>query len=124
MDPVASRPAVALLAALACRSPALVCTAIGCDDGLQVDITATVAQGTVTIEASAPGTPTRMASCTLTNGRCLITLGQFTPDAVTLVVTSSAGTVTTSLQPAYTISRPNGPDCPPTCRSARVAVLV
>jgi hypothetical protein len=44
------------------------------------------------------------------------------PGACTLI--GCTGLVELTEQPAYQLTRPNGPECPPECRSARVTVAL
>ena len=48
----------------------------------------------------------------------------YTPEAVTIRVTTSAGTREQTAQPTYSVSRPNGPNCGPECRQAQVTVAL
>ena len=99
------------------------CTLIGCT-GLVVEVTGAPGQTPVTVVVTAPDGSTRSATCTSTTGTCPVSFPDFTPASVTIRV--STGTQTTELtrQPMYEVSRPNGPRCPPECRSARVTVAL
>ena len=116
----------ALLCLTGCTNntePSQVCTLIGCDDGLGVQVTHTlqhsfrvnVRAGTQTIHTFLcdPGQP------------CQAFIRDQTPEDVTVVVnTSDATSVSKSFRPDYRVSRPNGPNCPPACRQATVTVTV
>ena len=53
-----------------------------------------------------------------------VTLQDFTPAEVTVTVRWSEGEVLQEFQPAYSAYQPNGPQCEPTCRAARVEVRI
>ena len=98
------------------------CTEIGCSDGLAV-----VVHGSsgvqYDVEASATGGETRTGSCTIdATGSCSVFFYGFLPDEVTVAATGGGRQMSVTLQPAYEDVQPNGPDCPPTCRQATVAL--
>lgn len=130
------------------------CTAIGCQSGLQVELqhTGQWLAGTYLLQISADDGPsmsctvqlpfssiTSGASCSSdevqlqTSGQALSSdqhalVGLWirtTPAKVELVLKRDGTTVaSTTLQPTYTTSRPNGPDCEPVCTQANAAVAV
>src|SRR5688572_17814017 len=99
-----------------------VCTLIGCNDGLRVEVTSTLAQpATVTVRAGnqiigtfrcEPGQP------------CATFIENQTPESVSVTVEVSGGTVNRTYTPEYRLARPNGENCTPTCRQATVTVNV
>jgi hypothetical protein len=99
------------------------CTLIGCT-GLTVEVSGAPGLTPVTVVVTAPDGSTRSATCTGATGTCPVSFFDFTPASVTIRV--STGTQTTELtrQPMYEVTRPNGPACPPECRSARVTVAL
>jgi hypothetical protein len=97
------------------------CTLIGCT-GLVVDVTGAPAQTPVTVVVTAPDGSTGSSTCTSATGTCSVSFPDFTPASVTIRVVTSIQTTEVTSQPIYEVSRPNGPACPPECRSARVAV--
>jgi hypothetical protein len=110
----------------ACGSfgPSGSCTLIGCT-GLVVEVTGAPALTPVTIVLTAPDGSTRSASCTsATGGTCPMSFSDFTPASLTIRVTIGTTTTEVSRQPAYEVTRPNGPKCPPECRNARVTVAL
>ncbi|HEX6064680.1 MAG TPA: hypothetical protein VFZ04_10700, partial [Longimicrobiales bacterium] len=104
------------------QEPERVCTLIGCNNGLAVEVNSSLQQSvTVTVQAGAqvihtfqcdPGQP------------CRAFVDNQTPDEVTVHVQTAQGTVSRTYRPEYKLNRPNGPDCPPECRQATVTVNV
>ncbi len=102
------------------------CTLIGCDNTVQLLITGAGASSVTRISVSAPGdtaisrTCSASAPCTGPNG----VVFSYAPDTLIVTLTTNAGTSTFTEVPAYTLFSPNGPDCPPTCKTATVAITV
>ena len=99
------------------------CTLIGCT-GLVVEVTGAPGQTPVTVVVTAPDGTTRSSTCTGATGTCPVSFPDFTPASVTIRVSTSARTIEVTRQPAYEVTRPNGPECAPECRSARVTVVL
>ena len=98
------------------------CTLIGCASGLHVTLAAPP-PGPVRIEVTDAATGSTRAIDCAAGGQCTGALLQdFFPTRVTVRVTTASGTSTQSFTPRYTLSRPNGDDCPPVCRQAVVRV--
>jgi|SRR4051794_15005295 len=116
-----------LLAGPACNGDNVVgpsvCTAIGCT-GLVVEVTGAASQMPVTVVVAAPDGSTRSATCTSATGTCSALFFDFTPASLTVRVSSGAQSTEFTVQPAYLLTRPNGPGCPPECRSARLTVAL
>lgn len=53
-----------------------------------------------------------------------VTLQDFTPEQLGVTVKWADGEATQDFRPAYHQSRPNGPDCEPTCRFARLELRI
>jgi hypothetical protein len=118
--------AVVTFAILGCSGNAVdeqrVCTLIGCEDGLNVQVNNSVNQS-VSVNVRS-GTHV-IGSFACTAGQpCAAFIRNQTPANVTIEVTSQAGTVSRNYSPEYRTTRPNGPDCPPECRQAVVTVTV
>ena len=96
-----------------------VCTQIGCDSGLRVEIGGTPA-GPFTVTASA-GAASRSVSCEQTTA-CDLFFEDFTPSQVTISYESGGEEVERTFSPSYTRSRPNGEHCPPECLNAAVVL--
>ena len=115
---------VVLVAGSACSvAGPRACTLIGCT-GLMVEVTGVAAQTPVTVVVTAPDGSTRTATCTTASGTCPVSFPDFTPASLTVRVTSGTQSREVTVQPAYQLTRPNGPDCPPECRSARVTIAL
>ena len=99
------------------------CTLIGCT-GLVVEVTGAPAQTAVTVAVTAPDGSTRSTTCTSATGTCPFSFPDFTPATVTIRVSAGTKTTEETRQPAYEVTRPNGPGCPPECRNARVIVAL
>jgi hypothetical protein len=113
---------LALMAgASSCDDPVQACTLIGCIDGLEIVLTGSVPDS-VTVEATASGGETRTAECVRSDGCVYVAFEGFHPEEVTVRVAWDSGTIAVTLEPAYTVSQPNGPDCPPICRYSRVVI--
>lgn len=98
------------------------CTEIGCSDGLAVVVHGQ-SGAQYDVEASATGGETRTGSCVIdVSGSCSVFFYGFLPDEVTVAVTGAGQQMFSTLQPAYEDVQPNGPDCPPTCRQATIAI--
>lgn len=119
-------PAVALL--LAACQPILgsgTCTLIGCTSGLEVELSARPA-GPYRIEAFVDGAGARYVYDCADPAACLgvAIFSDFTPSWATVQVTTAAGTRRFEVRPQYRESRPNGGECPPVCRTARVTLTL
>jgi hypothetical protein len=114
-------PLVMALAALSCTISS-VCTLIGCNSGLTVQIqnAPTGPLSVVAVDVQSPASQ-YTASCPGDTG-CTnqVFFRDFTPGSVNLMVTTTAGTRQITVAPTYETSRPNGPNCAPTCRSATI----
>jgi hypothetical protein len=103
------------------------CTEIGCRSGLQVNFNAPAARVVrVEIRVYGPGSqPVLVYDCTTSPG---CSNGAFFPDfsasAASITVVTVSGSQTTNMEIEYTVTRPNGPDCPPECSNATVVVGV
>jgi hypothetical protein len=100
----------------------VMCTLIACSDGITVELQGDVPSSyTVTARA---GTQTRTRECSAAQPCAPILFENFTPETVTIEVTTAAGTVRREITPEYRTVRPNGPDCPPECRQARIVITL
>ena len=117
---------VAVIAVTSCgpaAPEARACTLIGCESGVAVDLSATPS-GAFSVELTPiPGGEATLKECTTAAscGRSLFFAG-VSADSVEVKVTTAAGTRSVRTRAAYFTSQPNGPQCDPTCRQARVAV--
>lgn len=118
-------PALLLLSGCGSIIGPTACTLIGCESGLEVLFDGAQTEP-VRVEAEVPGRPGRFVlECDGTN-RCRggVFFADFTPDAVRIRIVSAAGTTEQLYRPTYTERRPNGPNCEPLCRTARVTAVL
>lgn len=113
-------PLAVLLAGCPPTSPRA-CTLIGCTDGLGVEVSGAPA-GPYRIELEVPGEAQRRVFRCDTPGACAPAFFEVTPEVATVHLVTAAGTRSQQVRPAYNVTQPNGPDCPPRCRQARVTV--
>ena len=121
---------VILALAAACSSsnsssqPPQVCTKIGCESGLRVELGGAPA-GPFRVEVQAAGGgAARVFECPA-GQRCEIAFfADFTPEEATIRVTAGGRTTARTVRPTYERVQPNGPGCPPVCRQGRVRVEV
>ena len=129
--PGLARLATATLLLAACSQPApqpaappaqRACTMIGCEDGLTVAVEGTP-DSAYRLEIRAPGEEIRVQECPSPAECGQVFLVGFLPEEVTVeLVTESGERSTRTVRPEIETVQPNGPDCPPTCRQARVTV--
>ena len=101
-----------------------ICTLVDCDSGLGV------------VFAQTPTGPYRVEVFTHEDGPHYVfdcenppqcgyaRFVDFTPVLVTIRVTTAAGTREQTALPKYSVDRPNGPHCEPTCKWATVTVAL
>ena len=116
------------------------CTEIGCSSVLTVNLNGNIPSG-YTLQVLANTGETFVVFCQ--NGQYVdqdtpqpkdvrpecgpakVTLTGFAPDEVTVTVIWGAnGAISGVFRPAYTITEPNGPGCPPTCRTGAVSITI
>lgn len=116
-----------LLFAAGCVSssePDGVCTLIGCSSGLRIDLSSALPEGS-RLEVFEVATPTQVRTipCTASQ-RCeqFVFLVDYQPTGpIQVRIVTPGRTVTGSaVTPVFQTVTPNGPDCPPSCRQARV----
>lgn len=116
--------AVAAACSNSSSQPPQVCTQIGCESGLQVELSGAPA-GPFRVEAQAAGDGApRVFECPA-GGRCESAFfADFTPEEATIRVIAGGRTTARTVRPTYERVQPNGPGCPPVCRQGRVRVEV
>jgi hypothetical protein len=110
---------------LACSSSGQqqqVCTLIGCNPGLAIEVTGTIS-GRTTVEVTASGQTPRSFECN-PGQICRGFLENFMPSQATVTVRLPDRTVQRNVTPQYRDVRPNGPNCDPVCRQATVQVAI
>jgi hypothetical protein len=116
--------AIVAAAAAGCSQPATanrVCTMIGCESGLTVIVEA-APQGPYRVEARAAGEEPRVRECQSEQDCRRIFFADFLPEEVILEVIAGDARSSHTVRPQVVTVQPNGPECPPTCRQARVTV--
>jgi len=100
-----------------------ICTDIGCYSGLEIQVSPAPATP-FRIEAFAPGFSAVYTQDCANPADCTrIFLPEFTPDVVNVrLIAGGDTTFVEGAQPQYTESRPNGPDCPPICRTGHITI--
>ncbi len=100
-----------------------VCTEIGCESGVEVLVFPQPA-GSFRVEVFPLGSPASYVRDCETAADCnQIFFADFTPDYVNVRVTTTTDTVfLEAVRLDYAEFQPNGPGCPPVCRTASVTV--
>lgn len=104
--------------------PQRVCTLIGCENGLTVEVNQSLQQSfTVNVRA---GTQTIHTFRCDPGQPCRAFISNQTPDEVTVSIDAGGGQqpVSRTYRPEYRLNRPNGPDCDPECKQATVTLTV
>lgn len=104
--------------------PQRVCTLIGCENGLAVEVNHSLQQSfTVNVRA---GTQTIHTFRCDPGQPCRAFVSNQTPDEVTVSIDAGGGQqpVGRTYRPEYRLNRPNGPDCDPECKQATVTLTV
>jgi hypothetical protein len=104
--------------------PAQACTRIGCDDGWTVELVGAAAlPATYTIRVLVDDAVVASVQCTPTQpcGEQVFLPGLTAAEAE-LEIVGGAAPLRWTVTPEYSTLQPNGPNCPPTCRQARVQV--
>lgn len=102
----------------------IVCTQIGCSDGLRVEIDGSVETPvTVTVTTSTGETQSRIAQCSGSE-RCGVFFEDFTPDEVTVTWEAAGETGESTFTPTYEAVHPNGEDCPPECMIGTIDLVI
>lgn len=124
--PLVAAASAALLgtACLSSSDPGGVCTLASCSTGLRVDLSSALPEGS-RLEIFEVATPAqvRTVPCTASQ-RCeqFVFLVDYQPTGpIQIRIVTPGRTVTGSpITPVFQTVTPNGPDCPPSCRQARV----
>jgi hypothetical protein len=102
--------------------PTRVCTMIGCENGLAVEVNSSLQQSfTVNVRTGSQVIHTFRCD---PSQPCRAFVSNQTPAQVTVTLETTQGPVSRTFQPEYRMNRPNGPDCPPECRQATITFAV
>jgi hypothetical protein len=107
-----SLTAALLLTLLGCGlvDPSVSCTAMACPNAGGLAVTLTTPPSEPYRVDVTSGTTLRSQNCP-SGGSCFPFFNSFMPTTATISVVASSGTATYAVQPRYTTSFPNGPDC-------------
>jgi hypothetical protein len=107
------------------------CTLLGCEAGLNITLPAEVSQA-YQLKLTATGKDEMMATCPAEGSSTLrcwpaepgqaasVFVPQYTPEEVTIEITTDDQVLTQTVKPSYKDLKPNGPDCSPTCTQATI----
>lgn len=111
-----------------------ICTEVGCNGVLTITVVdasdapvaglaGTIAVGGQTFAVDCAGTSDEAVTCS--GGTITVMLGDDVGDTEVVLDLAAGGvTATSTLDPEWTSSQPNGPDCPPTCWDAEGTVAI
>jgi hypothetical protein len=123
--PVGATVAVLVFAVVGCYEESMgpICTEIGCESGVEIRVVPQPV-GPFRVEVSPPGSLASYVRDCENGATCTrVFFADFTPDYVNVRVIVTSDTVyLEAIRLEYDEFRPNGPDCPPLCRIARVDV--
>ena len=114
--------AIVLVSACSSNEAEVACTMIGCENGLSIEVNGTL-PFPYKVHVRAGGETLHSFDCAA-NEPCTAFVANHTPREVTIAVETPQGEVSNTYVPEYRTSRPNGPNCPPECRQARIQVNV
>jgi hypothetical protein len=122
--PPAAPPPAAPAPAPPAPQPGPQCTLIGCDDGWAVELVGAAAlPATYTVRVLVDGAVVASVQCT-PEQPCgeQVFLPGVSAERAELEIVGGDIPLRWTVTPQYNVVQPNGPDCPPTCRQARVQV--
>jgi hypothetical protein len=100
------------------------CTLIACAGTFIVEVTGAPAGTPVTVVATAPDGTSKTAQCLSSATACTAFIDAFMPATATVRVLWNSRTAEFAVTPTYVTSYPNGPNCPPACVQARIAITI
>jgi hypothetical protein len=112
------------LSALLLSCEGITCTLIGCNSGVQVSVTRSVAGESFVVRVLEAGVELGRFTCPAPAQGCTFQVPEQTPEVVTIEVIVGASTTRVTVSPQYMINRPNGNKCEPTCKQALVSIPV
>lgn len=107
------------LALVSCKSPlSVVCTDVGCDSGLFIELEGPTDES-FTITAISGSSEPRVIECTAAEA-CWLFIPDYAPALVRIIYESADRTVEGEFDPDWELRYPNGRDCGPACVNATV----
>ncbi len=100
-----------------------VCTLVGCEAGLAIDVRGDRG-GDITVKLVAADGQLRTFECEAEANGCNAFFADYTPENVTVTVTKKEGNVVRSYGVTYRNTYPNGERCPPVCRQGHVDITL
>ena len=101
----------------------VMCTLIGCEAGLSVDVKGDRG-GDVTVKVSASDGQSKTFECEAEAATCSAFFADYMPANVSVTVTKRESNTVRSFAVTYENVHPNGEACPPVCRQGHVDVLL
>lgn len=99
------------------------CTQIGCDDGVTVQLSEERPDSlSLTIYIDDNSGAFDSVICTDQVSSCIIRAGGVTPEKVTVEIKWANEEFRQTFSPEYERFQPNGPDCPPVCEVAAIEI--
>lgn len=100
-----------------------VCTQVGCSDGVTIRISEERPDSlSLTIYLNDDTEAFATTHCTNQNQHCILGIDEETPENVAVKIGWKNGEFNKIFTPEYENFQPNGPECPPTCKSAFIEI--
>lgn len=102
----------------------IACTKIGCSDGISLVLNKVLPESAI-IEFSFEGSSQTLTCAQLPCFGNTIFIADKTPSQLSIKISNDGSVLhESSHTPTYTINTPNGPDCPPDCKQAQLAIAI
>lgn len=115
--------AVGLTGCAAKRTGPTMCTKIGCEPGLSIDVRGP-RDSDITVKISAADGQLRTFECDSEAPSCSSFFADYTPENVTVTITKKESNTVRAFQVTYQNERPNGEDCPPVCKQGHIDMTI
>ena len=100
-----------------------ICTAAGCSDGVSVRVSDQRPDSiSISLFINEDAEPFASRHCTMPDQTCALFAEGVTPERVTVQIDWEGGAFRETFTLQYEEFKPNGPDCPPTCRNAATEI--
>jgi hypothetical protein len=120
---VVAATAAASATGCATASGPRVCTLVGCEAGLAIEVRGDRG-GDISVKVTAADGQTKSFECDGDVAGCSTFIPDFMPENVTITVTKKESNFVKSYAVTYNNTYPNGEDCPPVCKQGHVDVLL